>query len=217
MRDALSLLEQTIAFGNGRVGLADVKDLLGTIDHQHVLRLLQSLAEGRADAVLDCIAEFEETALDYAELLAELTSLLQRVAVVQAIPGGGLDDDPEAEALRQLAAQLAPEDVQLFYQIALIGRRDLYLSPEPRGGLEMVLLRMLCFRPVPEAEGMLDDLRGEKSAQLDSRSTGSQLPPRAVSRSDTGATTPASCSRNSRDSGRATPEAGQRRRAVPGR
>ncbi len=194
MRDALSLLEQAIAFGNGRVGLADAKDLLGTIDHQHVLRLLQALAEGKADAVLNCIAEFEETALDYAELLAALTSLLQRVAVVQAIPGGGLDDDPEAEALRQLAAQLAPEDVQLFYQIALIGRRDLHLSPEPRGGLEMVLLRMLCFRPVPEAEGMLDDLRGEKSAQLDSRSTGSQPPPRAVSRSDTGATTPVSYS-----------------------
>jgi DNA polymerase-3 subunit gamma/tau len=85
---------------------------------------------------------------DYSAVLAELLSLLQRIALAQVVPDQPFDDDLDPDEVRRLSRALAPEDVQLFYQIGLIGRRDLPLVPEPRGGLEMILLRMLCFRPV---------------------------------------------------------------------
>jgi DNA polymerase-3 subunit gamma/tau len=106
------------------------------------------LAEGDAAATLATVTELEQAAPDYPGILAELISLLQRVAVVQAVPEAFHEGDSDPDELRRLALALAAEDVQLFYQIALIGRRDLHLSPDPRSGLEMILLRMLCFRPV---------------------------------------------------------------------
>jgi DNA polymerase-3 subunit gamma/tau len=147
MRDALSLLDQAIAFGGGRVGLGDVRDMLGAIDQRHVFKLLAALAEGDAAGTLTAVTELEQAAPDYAGILAELISLLQRVAVIQAVPEAFHEGDSDPDELRRLASALTAEDVQLFYQIALIGRRDLHLSPDPRSGLEMILLRMLCFRP----------------------------------------------------------------------
>jgi DNA polymerase-3 subunit gamma/tau len=147
MRDALSLLDQAIAFGGGRVELKDVSDMLGTIDQHHVLRLLDALARGDAGEVLGGVTELAQLAPDYGAILAELISLLQRVAIAQVVPEHPLDGATEPDEIRRLAQRLSPEDVQLFYQIALIGRRDLPLAPEPCGGLEMILLRMLCFRP----------------------------------------------------------------------
>ena len=148
MRDALSLLDQAIAFGGGRVEATAVEAMLGSIDRRRVVSLLLALTAGEAPAVMRQVAELDELAPDYAAVLAELLSLLQRVALAQAVPDAVLEDgvvDPED--LRRLARTLPPEDVQLFYQIALLGRRDLPLMPEPRAGFEMVLLRMLCFRP----------------------------------------------------------------------
>ncbi|MDG4554611.1 MAG: DNA polymerase III subunit gamma/tau [Candidatus Competibacter sp.] len=148
MRDALSLLDQAIAFGGGRVEASAVEAMLGSIDRRRVVSLLQTLAAGEAPAVMRQVAELDELAPDYAMVLAELLSLLQRVALAQAVPGAVPEDGvADPEDLQQLARTLPPEDVQLFYQIALLGRRDLPLMPEPRGGFEMVLLRMLCFRP----------------------------------------------------------------------
>ncbi|MDZ7621843.1 MAG: DNA polymerase III subunit gamma/tau [Candidatus Competibacteraceae bacterium] len=148
MRDALSLLDQAIAFGGGRVERAGVAAMLGSIDRRWVVELLEALAAGDAPALLRRVAELDESAPDYAAVLAELLSLLQRVAVAQVAPEATSDDDwADSGDVRRLAGTLAPEDVQLFYQIALLGRRDLPLMPEPRGGFEMVLLRMLCFRP----------------------------------------------------------------------
>ena len=150
MRDALSLLDQAIAFGGGRVEPAAVGAMLGSIDRRWVVELLEALAAYDAPALLRRVAELDDSAPDYAAVLADLLSLLQRVALAQVAPEALPDDDwAEAEAgdARRLAGVLAPEDVQLFYQIALLGRRDLPLMPEPRGGFEMVLLRMLCFRP----------------------------------------------------------------------
>lgn len=148
MRDALSLLDQAIAFGGGRVETAAASEMLGSIDRRRVVGLLDALAANDAPAVLRQVAELDELSPDYAAVLAELVSLLQRVALAQvvpeAVPDDGLADPGDA---RRLAGMLAPEDVQLFHQIALLGRRDLPLMPEPRGGFEMVLLRMLCFRP----------------------------------------------------------------------
>lgn len=146
MRDALSLLDQAIAFGGGALREADVRSMLGSIEKKHVRTLIEALASGDGKGVLNSIAHLDEQAPDYEMVLDELASLLQRMAVVQAVPdaGDGFDD---AEVVRELAAKLPPEDTQLCYQIALLGKRDLPLAPSPRGGFEMVLLRMLTFSP----------------------------------------------------------------------
>lgn len=148
MRDALSLLDQAIAFGGGQVEAAAVSTMLGDIDRRQVVGLLDALAANDAPTLMRRVAELDEIAPDYAAVLAELSSLLQGVALAQVVPEAIADDGVADPAeLHRLARQLLPEDVQLFYQIALHGRRDLPLAPDPRGGFEMVLLRMLCFRP----------------------------------------------------------------------
>ncbi len=157
MRDALSLLDQAIAFGGGQVKQDDVQAMLGTIDRRAIFRLLEALAAQDAQSLLEQIAELDERAPDYGGVLADLVTLLQRIAVVQQVPTALRRDDwtaIDADAIQQLAERLTPEDVQLFYQIGLVGRRDLPLSPDARSGFEMILLRMLCFRPATE-EGVL--------------------------------------------------------------
>lgn len=161
MRDALSLLDQAIAFGSGRVEQAVVAAMLGSIDRGMVSGLLEALAANDATALLQRVAKLDEAVPDYAAVLADLLSLLQQVALVQAVPGATpADGVAEPEDLLRLANELPPEDVQLFYQIALLCRRDLPLAPDPRGGFEMVLLRMLCFRP----EGVERPARASESA-----------------------------------------------------
>jgi len=148
MRDALSLLDQAIAFGSGQVETAAVSTMLGSIDRRQVTALLEALAANDAPGLLRQVAALDENVPDYAAVLAELLSLLQRVALTQAVPDALADDEVVDPAeLRRFAELLPPEDVRLFYQIALLGRRDLPLAPDPRGGFEMALLRMLCFRP----------------------------------------------------------------------
>jgi len=147
MRDALSLLDQAIAFGGGDLLEAEVRSMLGTIDRDVVYRLLDALADADAARVLAEVCSADEFAPDYATLLADMVSVLQRIALAQTLPDAIDDTYGDREAVLALAKKLPAEDVQLYYQIALIGRRDLPLSPEPRGGFEMVLLRMLAFRP----------------------------------------------------------------------
>ncbi len=146
MRDALSLLDQAIAFGGGQVNEADVRAMLGSIEHGQVVALAEALAARDGAALLRHSAALAEFAPDYGDVLAELISLLYQVAVVQAVPAAAADE-MYAEAAARLAGVMSPEDVQLFYQIGLIGRRDLPLAPAPRSGFEMVLLRMLAFVP----------------------------------------------------------------------
>jgi len=154
MRDALSLLDQAIAHGGGRVEEAEVAAMLGTIDRAHVLALAQHLADGDGQALLARVDQLAEQSPDFAGVLADLLSLLHRVALAQTIPGGLDDQAGDRDSILELAERLSPEDVQLFYQIGLTGRRDLPLAPDPRSGLEMTLLRMLAFRPVsPGTEG----------------------------------------------------------------
>ena len=148
MRDALSLLDQAIAFGGGELTEAEVRTMLGTIDRDVVYRLLDALAQQDAALLMSEIDQADDFAPDYAALLADIISVLQRVALAQALPDAIDDTYGDREAVAGLAGKLAPEDVQLYYQIGLIGRRDLPLSPEPRGGFEMIMLRMLAFRPV---------------------------------------------------------------------
>ena len=146
MRDALTLLDQAIAFGSGAVQAANVATMLGTLAPHHVIDLLDALAAGDGQRLLQGIAELDESAPDYDHMLADLLAALQRIALIQAIPDCHFEDDgPERDDLHRLATCLSPEDVQLYYQFALQGRRDLPWAPSPRGGFEMVLLRMLCF------------------------------------------------------------------------
>lgn len=150
MRDALSLTDQAIAYGNGQLQSDEVRTMLGTVDRSAVLLLLQRLAEGDAAALLQAVAQLSEQSPDYNDILAELITLLHRLSIAQAVPGYSDDDQEgstEADVIRSLAAQLTAEDVQLFYQVALMGRKDMPLVPDARRGLEMVLLRMLLFRP----------------------------------------------------------------------
>jgi len=151
LRDALSLLDQAIAFCEGRLGEAEVRSMLGTIDRDVVYRLLEALAAKDASTLLAEIGAADDFAPDYAALLADLISVLQRIALAQTLSDAIDDSHGDRDAVLALAGKLAPEDVQLYYQIGLIGRRDLPLSPEPRGGFEMVMLRMLVFRPAEQA------------------------------------------------------------------
>jgi DNA polymerase III subunit gamma/tau len=148
MRDALSLLDQLIAFGGGAVNEANARSMLGTIDRGHVGRLVEAVSRGDGAALLAEVRELDRNAPDYDRALVDLATLLQRIAIVQIVPDAAPQDEEfDAALLTQLAQAISPEDAQLYYQIALAGRRDLNMAPEPRIGFEMTLLRMLAFRP----------------------------------------------------------------------
>jgi len=152
MRDALSLTDQAIAFGSGKVQEGEVRSMLGTIDQVFVYDIVKGLAAADGEAVLSAVARLAEHAPDYAGALAELLSILHRVAIAQALPAAIDNSFSDREQVLAFAQQIASEDLQLFYQTALLGRRDLPLAPDPRGGFEMTLLRMLAFKP----QGVLD-------------------------------------------------------------
>ena len=147
LRDALSLMDQAIAYGNGALQEADVRSMLGSIDKDRVVSLVEALALGDAPGLLNRIAELVDETPDFDSVLADVVSLLQQVATLQMVPQATQDDGTDLSRLTALAARMSPEDVQLYYQIGLVGRRDLPLAPEPRSGFEMVMLRMLAFRP----------------------------------------------------------------------
>jgi DNA polymerase-3 subunit gamma/tau len=147
MRDALSLLDQAIAYGGGRVDETEVRTMLGTIEHGYVVELLRALAAADGAAVLETVERLSQQTPDYEGVLAELLGYLQQVAIAQELPAAVDEHLDQREAVLELAQQMQAEDVQLYYQIGLIGRRDLQLAPDLRGGLEMTLLRMLAFRP----------------------------------------------------------------------
>ncbi|HEY3644904.1 MAG TPA: DNA polymerase III subunit gamma/tau [Gammaproteobacteria bacterium] len=153
LRDALSLLDQSIAFGGGEVKDADVRSMLGTIERTHVRALLESLASRNGAGALAAVAQLDERAPDYQLVLDDLASALQRIAIAQAVPQAAAEFD-EAELITALAKRLDAADVQLYYQIALMGKRDLGLAPSPRAGFEMTLLRMLAFQPVDGTPAM---------------------------------------------------------------
>lgn len=152
MRDAMSLTDQAIAFGEGKVLAADVRAMLGSLDHGQVYGVLQALLEGDARALLEAVRNLAEQGPDWSGVLAEMLNVLHRVAIAQALPEAVDNGQGDRERVLALAAALPAEDVQFYYQMGLIGRRDLPLAPDPRGGFEMVLLRMLAFRPA-DAEG----------------------------------------------------------------
>ena len=153
MRDALSLMDQLIAFGGGAITEANARSMLGTIDRGHVGRLVEAVSRGDGAAMLAEVRDLDRDAPDYDRALIDLATLLQRIAIVQIVPEAAPQDEEfDAALLTQLAQAISPEDAQLYYQIALAGRRDLNMAPEPRIGFEMTLLRMLAFRPDAAAQ-----------------------------------------------------------------
>ncbi|MCG6943495.1 MAG: DNA polymerase III subunit gamma/tau [Thiohalocapsa sp.] len=155
MRDGLSLLDQAIAFGGGQLAADDVRRMLGTHTGDLVPALVSALGDSDGKRLLAEVDRLAELTPDFAAVLTELITLLHRVALAQQVSSTVANEDPDAEVLRQLAADVPAEDIQLFYQILLTGQGDLPLAPDPRTGFEMVLLRALAFRPagVPAGPG----------------------------------------------------------------
>ena len=147
MRDALSLLDQAIAYGGGKLNTAEVQAMLGTVSRDRILNILKALINNDASAVMAEVAALSDMTPDYQNALAELLALLHQIALAQHVPDAVDDNLVERETLQQLASSISAEDVQLFYQIGLIGRKDLPLAPDAKTGFEMALLRMLAFRP----------------------------------------------------------------------
>ncbi|TJZ65174.1 DNA polymerase III subunit gamma/tau [Chitiniphilus eburneus] len=147
MRDALSLLDQAIAYGAGQVEEAGVRAMLGAVDQSYLFEILAALVAKDGPALMTAAAGIAERGLSYEAALHELAHLLHQVAVAQAVPGALADDLPQRAQILAVAGALAPEDSQLYYQIALHGRRDLPLAPDEYAGFTMTLLRMLAFAP----------------------------------------------------------------------
>lgn len=149
LRDGLSLLDQAIAHGGGAVHAADVHAMLGTVERGRVRVLIEAVAGGDGAGLLAEIRRIAEFAPDFGQVLDEVASLLHRIQLRQLVPDAGDDD----AAVTALADRLDPQDVQLWYQMAIGGRRDLPIAPTPRTGFEMCLLRMLAFAPASAERG----------------------------------------------------------------
>ncbi|WP_306581876.1 DNA polymerase III subunit gamma/tau [Dokdonella sp.] len=179
LRDGLSLLDQAIAHGGGTLQASEVHAMLGTVERAKVQQLLVALARGDAAALLAEIEHIAGFAPDFAQVLDELAGLLHRVQVAQLVAASA-----DAAAGR-FAAELSAQDVQLWYQIAVTGRRDLPLAPTPRVGFEMCLLRMLAFAPGGAAAGSASDGRTPVAAAASARgpaarATAAVAPPAAT-------------------------------------
>lgn len=153
MRDGLSLLDQAIAFGAGKLSLDDVKQMLGLVDHGHIAAVVLALAEGDARKILNITEELVALSRDLDAVLVSLAETLHRVCLVKCIPDYSDAERSDWESIREIAELVTLEDAQLFYQIAIKGREELGVAPDPRTGLEMTLLRMLAFRPASEQSG----------------------------------------------------------------
>ena len=147
MRDALSLTDQAIGHGGGKINEADVSAMLGTIERNYVIDICRALSSGSGPDVLAAIARMAEQTPDYESALADILSIWHQVAIVQTVPEALDKGVANYSDLLALAAEVSREDVQLLYQICLLGRKDLKLSEDLRSGFEMVMLRALAFRP----------------------------------------------------------------------
>ncbi|HEX5538393.1 MAG TPA: DNA polymerase III subunit gamma/tau [Methylophilaceae bacterium] len=147
MRDALSLLDQAIAYGSDGVREADVRAMLGAVDQSYLFTLLETLIAHDGPGLLAQARLMEQRSLSFDAALNDLANLLHQIAIAQTVPESLASDLPERHQLLQLAQQLNSEEIQLYYQIALLGRRDLGLAPDEYAGFTMCLLRMLAFTP----------------------------------------------------------------------
>jgi DNA polymerase-3 subunit gamma/tau len=150
MRDALSLLDQGIVFGNGRVTGAEVREMLGMIEQQQVDTILRALAAADGSTLIDTVAQMASRAIDYMAALDDLLLVLHDVSLYQILPEAASAKQANSDLVVHLAGTMTKEDVQLYYQIGMLGKRDMLLAPDPVSGFEMTLLRMLTFHPADE-------------------------------------------------------------------
>ncbi|MFN0038043.1 MAG: DNA polymerase III subunit gamma/tau [Burkholderiales bacterium] len=148
LRDALSLLDQAIAHGAGKVAEQPVREMLGVVDRRYLYELLRAVARSDGPAMLKEIESMASRSLSFESALQELATLLHNIALAQTLPETLQEDDPERADLQELAQAFSPEELQLHYQIALLGRRDLGLAPDDFAGFSMTLMRMLAFAPI---------------------------------------------------------------------
>lgn len=151
MRDALSLLDQAIALGSGKVAENDVRQMIGAVDKQYLYELLTGIINQDGAALLAKAQEMAACAVGFDNALGELAILLQHLALIQAVPNALAHDDPDSDILHRLAQTISGEQIQLYYQIAVHGKRDLGLAPDEYAGFMMTLLRMLAFAPLAAA------------------------------------------------------------------
>jgi len=171
VRDSLSLVEQMVALGEGKVTSAVVEQLLGMLSPLRLLELLLAVARGEAENALSQVAGMDEFAPDYRQILADFLSVLHQVAIQQLVPGAAdTSSNWHSSSIVELAEVLIPEQTQLFYDICLQGQRDLPLAPYPRESFEMTLLRLLHFRPA--AFSSSDDVPGSSLAPPDTAAGG---------------------------------------------
>ena len=149
MRDALSLTDQAIGHGGGQVSDTEVSAMLGTIERGYVVDICTALSTGTGTDVLAAVGRMAEQAPDYDLALADVLSIWHQVAILQAVPEALDKGVSHYSALLALAQAVSREDTQLFYQICLLGRKDLHLAPDLKSGFEMIMLRALAFRPLP--------------------------------------------------------------------
>lgn len=147
MRDALSLTDQAIAYGGQTVNEAEVRAMLGAIDQSYLYQLLEALLAGDGNSLINQAKLMEERSISFEAALNDFAQLLHQIAIAQTVPETVADDLPERELLLSLAQRISPETLQLYYQIALTGRRDIGLAPDGYAGFTMSLLRMLAFTP----------------------------------------------------------------------
>ncbi|HEY5604653.1 MAG TPA: DNA polymerase III subunit gamma/tau [Gammaproteobacteria bacterium] len=174
MRDALSLLDQAIAYGAGELKEPEVRTMLGTVDRSQVFALLQALGERDAKSLFESIAQLAVHSADFTLVFNELLSLLHRVALCQIAPDALDSQHPEQPQIAHIASLLTAEDTQLYYQIGLAGKRDLSLAPNPQLGFEMAMLRMLAFQPgmvktaqpAPATGGTQSRIPGQPAASI---------------------------------------------------
>ena len=181
MRDALSLTDQAIAFGSGQLQEAAVRQMLGAVDRSYVFRLIGALAEGDGKTVVETSDTLRLNGLSAASTLEEMSAVLQRMAVFQAVPqmAGAVDaDDPEAAETTRLAALMPADETQLLYSLCLHGRGELGLAPDEYAALTMVLLRLLAFKPVSGVGGVGESAEKKTLTRAEAASSS---PPAAVS------------------------------------
>ena len=147
MRDALSLTDQSIAFGNGQIEVTTVRQMLGSADRSYVFRLIGALANGNGKTVVETCEALRVNGISAASTLEEMAAMLQRMAVLQAVPDQAADSDPDAADIARLAAVMPADETQLLYSLCLHGRAELGLAPDEYAALTMVLLRLLAFKP----------------------------------------------------------------------
>jgi DNA polymerase III subunit gamma/tau len=152
MRDALSLLDQAIAYGGGALEESQVRTMMGTIESADLNGLIQALIDADAEALLNTVETIALQSPDFDSLLSELLSLLQKIAIIQVLPENSNNPLRENKELVNFANVMNKEDTQLYYQIGMVGRKDLYLAPDAKSGFEMVMIRMLAFRPMAAGE-----------------------------------------------------------------